>query len=385
MFDTVDLAVFYLARCAEGVKAFERFAKSYKAHPAGQKHQLVIIYKGFTTSNDMNVARKVFSHIPHKSVVISDEPFDIGAYLHAAKQVNATYVCFLNTHTEILATGWLTHLHNAIKNPEVGMAGATASFESLYDSFALIVKMVWIAGHNYLYHSRELANHFEFTLGGETINWLNAGLKKANQMPVGKLYNHHAIEAAWNIRWQGLLLDGQPYDFLRGFPRFPNAHVRSNGFIISRKMLLDFFSNLPHTKQAAYGFESGPQSLSARVVGQGLKLALVTRSGEVLLQDKWMDSKTFRLRDQSDLMIADNQTRGFARASDAERRTFAMISWGEGASEADGGAYPLGLKFDVNAGLRFGAGDSSEGHYVIDHAFYGALFKPTAADTIPPP
>ncbi len=384
MFGNVDLAVFYLARRAEGVKAFERFVRSYEAHPSGQDHQLVVIYKGFENNRDLRAARKAFSGVRHKSVLISDEPYDIGAYLHAAKRIDSTYVCFVNTHTEILADNWLAHLRNAMRNPEIGMAGATASFESLYDSMALTVKMVWIAGHNYLYHTSELVQSYKFTLGGDTANWLAAGLKKTGPMPLARLHNYRAIEEAWQTKWRLLLSDGQSYNFLRGFPRFPNPHVRSNGFIIDRKLLLGFFSDLPHTKEAAYAFESGPLSLSARVVGKGLKLALVTRQGEVVFQDKWVDSKTFRLGDQSNLLMADNQTRGFDTASQAERRTFTMMSWGETACKPSGG-YPLGLVFDVTAKPRFGAGESSESSHVIDHAYYGTHFKRRPEDVPPAP
>src|SRR5262249_6335021 len=40
-------------------------------------------------------------------------------------------VCFLNTHTEILDTGWLAKLAAVASQSRVGIAGATGSYESL--------------------------------------------------------------------------------------------------------------------------------------------------------------------------------------------------------------------------------------------------------------
>ena len=49
----IDLALFYLARRAEGLGSFQRFVDSYKANGAGVDHSLVVIYKGFERDRDL--------------------------------------------------------------------------------------------------------------------------------------------------------------------------------------------------------------------------------------------------------------------------------------------------------------------------------------------
>src|SRR5258708_1499388 len=124
-----DLVLFYLACQAEGIEEFRRFAASYRDNPAGCAHELFIIYKGFEQPSDLSEARQEFAGLSSGEVHIGDEHFDIGAYLHAAYQVECRYACFVNTHTEILSSGWLRHLRAAMHDPSIGMAGAHASFE----------------------------------------------------------------------------------------------------------------------------------------------------------------------------------------------------------------------------------------------------------------
>ncbi|TCG02811.1 hypothetical protein BZM27_53080 [Paraburkholderia steynii] len=69
---SIDLALFYLARHVEGLQSFRRFVDSYKRHPAGCDHKLVIIYKGFEHDADLEAARAVFD-LPHCEVRQTDE------------------------------------------------------------------------------------------------------------------------------------------------------------------------------------------------------------------------------------------------------------------------------------------------------------------------
>ena len=64
------------------------------------------------------------------------------------------------------------------------------------------------------------------------------------------------------------------------FPPFPNPHIRSNGFLISRKRFLDLAIADIKTKYDACIFESGINSMTAQIRRQGLKAVVVGRSGE---------------------------------------------------------------------------------------------------------
>jgi len=43
----------------------------------------------------------------------------------------------------------------------------------------------------------------------------------------------------------------------------------------------------------------------------------------------WSKSRTFRLGDQADLLLTDNQSRAFAAMSAGGRATYARITWGD--------------------------------------------------------
>jgi hypothetical protein len=343
-----DSAVFYLARHAEGLPPLRCFVESYKEHAAGIAHQFIVIFKGFERASDLDAARAEFSELPHTELHINDDQFDIGAYLYAAANVEADYVCFLNTHTQILASSWLLHLRSAIGDPSVGLAGAFASFESLYNSLALTCKAVWLAGIERVPFDERLADCYRFILKihapkflRNQWEWRDLIRKSRRQLRRSKQQD---IEEKWRAYWDTVYRPGGHYGFLDKFPRFPNPHLRSNGFIIERGALLNWFPQIQATKHAAFAFESGNDSLSAQVIRSGKRLALVGRNGEIYDESTWTASNTFRLGTQSNLMFSDNQTRAFDRLSEDERNTHVMMSWGLGMCDRSR-AYPLGFSF----------------------------------------
>ena len=127
------IALAYLARGAdEGhVEKFRNFVRSYKAFRTGIQHKLFIIFKGFVDSQHLSEGMEVFSPLEFTPVHTDDLSFDIGAYLASAKQIDADRVCFLNTSSEIVSHNWLAKLSNNLDVKNVGLVGATGSFESL--------------------------------------------------------------------------------------------------------------------------------------------------------------------------------------------------------------------------------------------------------------
>jgi hypothetical protein len=127
-------AVVYLARGAdeEPLQRFRRFVASYRKFNAGAEHDLVIIFKGFRDQSDLQLGQAEFTELPHTPIYVDDENFDIGAYRAAAEQLQHTQLCFLNTSSEILSEYWLRKLVVNFEQPNVGLAGATGSYESLW-------------------------------------------------------------------------------------------------------------------------------------------------------------------------------------------------------------------------------------------------------------
>ena len=127
------IAVAYLARGADkdSLSSFERFLSSYKRNSSGVEHSLYVIFKGFENEVDLEKAKGLFSSVPYTPAFLADDSFDIGAYIEWARMVQEDLICVFNTGSEILAPDWLRKLAANLAMPNVGLVGATASYESL--------------------------------------------------------------------------------------------------------------------------------------------------------------------------------------------------------------------------------------------------------------
>lgn len=128
-----SVAVVFLARGYEQdhLQRFRRFLRSYIQQAAGCDHKLYVIFKGFQNSQAENDARMLFASVPHSGYSMEDSGFDIGAYARMVREVEEDFVSFFNSHSEIMAENWLYKLVCNLRDPSVGMVGATGSYESL--------------------------------------------------------------------------------------------------------------------------------------------------------------------------------------------------------------------------------------------------------------
>lgn len=127
------VAVLYLARGADAdhVASFRRFIRSYRTVPAGAEHKLFVIFKGFTDDRHLRSCQDLFADLDYVALHTADDSFDIGAYAEAIRQVPFDKICCLNTNSVVVAEGWLGKLAVNLDQPDVGIVGATGSFESL--------------------------------------------------------------------------------------------------------------------------------------------------------------------------------------------------------------------------------------------------------------
>lgn len=247
------IAVAYLARGADKNWSLscERFVDSYRRNPAGVNHSLYVIFKGFAHNSDLEKAKAFFLGVPYKPVFLRDDRFDIGAYIEWANMIEEELICVFNTPSEILAPDWLYKFAINLAMHNVGLVGATASYESL--------------------------------------NELNSA-----------------------------------------FRVFPNIHIRSNAFMIDRKLFCATTEGLEIiNKIDAFHFESGPKSLTRQVLARGKDILLVGRNGRGYSPKFWGNSDTFRQGMQKNLLVADNQTRNYAALPWNEKREFVMRTWGD--------------------------------------------------------
>lgn len=333
---TNKVGVVYLARHADGIDAFQRFARSYALLPAGMPHDLIVIYKGFEREEDSETARVAFDGLPHIAVCIPDVGFDIGAYIEASRRVAHDYLAFLNTHTEIAAPNWLSHLYRHASREEVGVAGAMGSYESIRSTALLLRNAIWNSIGVGKRYDRWLAHYFDFVLHQYHPGWYGPSGAVIEPFagppgPVARLLRSVARmrRRAWfdaggtALIWRG----STPFDYMQ-FPAFPNPHLRSNGFMMQRERFLEF--NLPPTpgKFDTSLFESGPDSMTARLRARNLGVVVVGADGAAYGVAKWWRSNTFRNGDQRNLLVADNHTRAFSAMSPGGRATHAWITWG---------------------------------------------------------
>jgi hypothetical protein len=123
------LAVVHLARRQNGIAPFERFLASWRSHPPGVAHDLVIVFKGFRGSPEEHDA--LLDRIPHRRLFVEDRGFDITAYFEAVRQLDYLRFCFLNSYSRILDDGWLEKMNRWCEQSDVGLVGATGSCQSI--------------------------------------------------------------------------------------------------------------------------------------------------------------------------------------------------------------------------------------------------------------
>jgi hypothetical protein len=270
--------VVYLARAHSGIRSFETFLQSYRRHAAGLKHDFAIVFKGFRRPSEIEERTALAADLSPKILSVSDAGFDLRAYRIAAQRFDNPYFCYLNSYSELLAADWLAKLFVFAERPEVGLVGATGSHESMYTN-VLIERRSW-----------------------------------KNPSPLRRLWT------PLRLRLCQLCFDP-----------FPNFHLRTNGFIIARELLLKVWPALICTKRGAYLFENGKNSMTKRILRMQRDVLVVGKNGQAYQKEDWPRSHTFRCGRQENLLIADNQTRQYESADEETRKHLARVAWGEQA------------------------------------------------------
>ena len=270
-----DIAVYHLVRAANGPDTFKRFLDSYIRFPAGCDHALILVCKGFSQPIDMSAYDIHLRGLDYTSVHVDDTGYDLTGYYKTLQKFDHRYCCFLHSFSRILDKDWLAKLAFHARREEVGVVGATGSWET-------------------------------------ALTWKS----EAHDMP----------QQSWNgtLRERARRLWYRQY-----FTPFPNAHIRTNAFMITRERMLSLRHGRIETKHAAYLFENGRQSMTRQIQKAGLKTLVVGRDGVAYDVSDWPQSNTFRSGEQSNLLVADNRTQSYLDADETERTHQAWAAWGE--------------------------------------------------------
>jgi hypothetical protein len=274
---TTDTAVFHLVRAGTDLDVLLRFLASYERFSAGSPHRLVFLLKGFSQGLPPPLNR-LLSTVPHTTLDCPDRGFDLGSYFLAAERVREPLVMFTNSFSVLLGDNWLAKFLDAYNRSQVGLVGATGSWESLSSEY----------------------------------------LDRCFDAP--------------RSRFRGLLAKGKGLaaglPLLALFPPFPNVHLRTNGFLLARRELLTMRPRMMRSKLNAWLFESGRNSMTRQVLERGLDVLVVGRDGSAYRPGEWPQSKTFWQSKQENLLIHDNRTTAYERGTDEFRAKRSEAAWG---------------------------------------------------------
>ena len=291
---------------------------SYRKYAAGYPHELILLCKGLEKRGDRAYIEEIFKDISYRIIAISDEGFDINAYLKVSAELDHDFLMFCNTHTEILAGHWLKKMMTHATVQDVGFVGTSASYESISISQKLIMKIIWLTSDERFPFDRELFSYYEFYLNHSSQKWVRQR-KLHRRLRTGAIFRElfynspdlTKINDGYETHWATMTGDKGSVPEFRTFPYFPNPHLRSNCFLINRKLLLGLGFRLEPTKIDCNRFESGVASLSGVLQRKGKKLMLVGADGHGYDVPDWPNSGTFRLGEQQNLLFGDNQTRSY--------------------------------------------------------------------------
>lgn len=305
--------VIYLYRVDDGEAAARNFIDSYRAHTAGADHELHVIFKGFRDRRTLETAKSLFADLSFNSIEMEDGGYDIGSFFHAAKLVSNCRIIFFNAFTSLLADNWLRTFDRALSVREVGVVGATGSWQSLSSYYEVLMRLAF---HEL---SRPLAHLASTLVGGRRHIETQSFTRDARLM---------RVKRTARIRGLHLLLRPDRY-FLRlyQYGRYPNPHLRTNAFMIERARFLALQTKTFERKADAYSFESGRRSMTKQIIAQGLRPVVIGCDGKVYEIDEWGASSTYWAGEQANLIVADNRTRQYQNGDSELRQRLHDYAW----------------------------------------------------------
>jgi hypothetical protein len=330
------LGVVYLVWGPLGTAPLRAFLAAYRRFASGAAHELIVAFNGVPGEGEQGPAASTRAEllgelegVEHRLVELERPVLDLAAYLELAHRLQHERLCFLNSHSEPLLDGWLALLAAPAGEPGVGAVGATGSWASQSSHVRYILGL----GGPYakVYDDRERAKRLFAAwtpAAGESVDASGDRAEDAD----GSEGAHSRPGAA-----------GEPDEpprrrplkaallIARG-PSFPAAHLRSNAFLLDRRLLLSMKVGPLLDKDATYWLESGRRSITRQIQRRGLEVLVAGADGAAYGAGDWAASNTFWQGAQENLIVADNQTRAYERGDGELRRAFSAHAWGEQAA-----------------------------------------------------
>jgi hypothetical protein len=125
-----EICVVHLVWAPLGLAPLERFAASYRRHPAGTDHRLMLVFKQFRDGESLAEAERVVADLDYERLEMRRRKLDLPAYRAIAEALPSRRFLFLNSSSELLGDDWLAKLDGCLDARGVGLVGATGSYES---------------------------------------------------------------------------------------------------------------------------------------------------------------------------------------------------------------------------------------------------------------
>jgi len=278
------VSVIHLIWMDFGIELFRKFLESYIKHPAGYPHDLVLLFNGVDDVQEtkpyldliLNTGIKFQTHINYH------RHLDLQVYFWIAERLDTPYLLYFNSYAELREQAWLEKYMRHINSKDIGIIGATGSWLSYYRTIMNNNSWRWERDKSF---SQNLAKY------------------------------RLLIKAMGYWKWL--------------FPDFPNPHIRTNAFMISRDLMLQIKSRpLGSRKFNAYLLESGRNSITRQVLKKGLRAMVIDRNGMLYKPEEWDKAKVFWISEQENLLVSDNQTQLYASSPASEKHRMSFNVWG---------------------------------------------------------
>jgi hypothetical protein len=138
----VEVCLVHLAWAGDDPSMLTRFLDSYRQHPAGVAHRLVIAWNGYRDSAALGAVQRLAEGIQHDDFVVEVPKLDLPVYRDVAEWATEAVICFVNSHSRLLAPGWLASMVRWLAEDDVGLVGATGSWESPLSGAALPLRVL---------------------------------------------------------------------------------------------------------------------------------------------------------------------------------------------------------------------------------------------------
>jgi hypothetical protein len=331
-----DICVVHLVWKPLGLEPFREFIESYRRHAAGAEHRLVLVFNGFSDEHETRDYRELTNDLAFETFFISTPAHDIEAYFKAARRLQCEYLCFLNSYSVLLDRDWLAKMYAHATRADVGVVGATGSWQSGY-SYVLFEQ-----GRPSAY-TELLRDYYTPRPKRELFTLSHELRERIRQAPffrrLALRFYYWCLVAPFYLAVNGgrfLIKDSLAERALRSkffhsFDPFPTPHVRTNAFMIRRAQMLDLRRPPIVEKLDAYMFESGKEGMTSQILRAGLEALVVGRDGRAYEPEEWHLSDTLWQGEQEHLLVSDNQTSDYANGSPQRRIFLSRVAWGDKA------------------------------------------------------